>query len=307
MRPEISTLDTAAIHADSAWSLHQDIAAEPEPELVESIRNFGLLRPIIVMRTRNRQELICGARRLQALQQLDVRSGIPCYIFNQRLETSALLQLIAEDQRQTAPLSPIETGRLIKMFERVDGVIGNSVLEQCTGVTSTSERKRLTALLKLEEPIRRAVHDGFIPVKNGLLLKDLRDFERIFLAELFYRLSLNGNKQRRLLELARIIAVSEQCSMVEVFTDQYPAVCSGRIDNVPQVSAQLMKNLFERSHPFLTAAHKQFNDRRKRLNLPVNCSLSPYPSFERDTVTLNVEFGNFDAFEQAWNTIQQFV
>ncbi len=307
MRPEISTTDSAAIDNDFCWSLHQDLSPEPDPELVESIGHFGLLRPIITRRVDDRQQLICGARRLLAFRQLEDHSKIPCFIFDRPLESIELLQLVAEDQRQTAPLSPIEAGRLITLFERVAGGIGNSLLEKVSGITSSIERGRLTALLKLEEPIRQAVHHGFIPVKNGLLLTGLRSFERIFFAELFARLSLNGNKQRRLLELARIISVSEQCSMVEVFTDHYPTVCSGPIDNIPQAAAKLMKSLYERSHPFLTKAHEQFNEKSKRLNLPGNCSLSPFPAFERDTVTLKVEFEDFDSFERAWQTIRQSV
>jgi ParB/RepB/Spo0J family partition protein len=307
MKQEFSTTDAASISNDLVWSLHQDLPPEPGEGLVQSIRHFGLLRPIITRRLGEHLELICGARRLHALRQVGQCSDIPCFIIDQNLETGALLQLVGEDQRQTAPLSPIEAGRLIALFENVEGKVDNSELEKATGISSSRERQRLTALLRLEEPIRQAVHSGAIPVKNGLLLAGLTGFERTFMAELFARLSLNGNKQRRLLELAMIISVSEQCSLTEVFSLYYPAVCSDPIDNVPQVSAQLMKGLYERSHPFLAATHRQFNKKRDGLNLPDNCSLSPYPDFERDTVTLEVEFKDFDSFERAWSIIRQSV
>lgn len=305
MKLTTAAIDLKAIHPVFSWSLHQDMLPDPAPEMVKSIKRFGLLRPIILRKNQESHELICGAMRVAALQQLGEVRDIPCCIVDPCLVNTELLQLAAEDQKQSAPLSPIETARLIDMFQSIAQGVDKTVLETATGTRSDSERKRLLALLELEEPIRRAIHQGFIPVKNGLSLAAMSSSERIFLFQLFFRLSLNGNKQRRLLELARIISVSEQRSMVDVFTEHYPQFCGGSIDNIPQASAQLMKSLYELSHPRLTGAQKQFNEKRSSLNLPDNCSLSPWPAFERETVTLAVEFKDFESFRGAWEIIKQ--
>lgn len=302
-----SIVDLETVSPDFSWTLHQDVTSDPDPDLIESIERFGLLRPIVLRKNQHRHELICGTRRLIALRRLGKVTDIPCFYVDRLAADRDLLMLVAEDQKQTAPLSPVQTARLIKFIDRVEPQPGTAFLQALTATGSDTERKQLLKLLVLEKPIRLAIHQQLIPMKTALTLIDLTSCERLFYFELFTRLSLNANKQRRLLELARIISVAEQCSMIEVFTRNYPELCSGLIENIPQASSKLMKNLFERSHPGLTGAQKQFKEQVNRLNLPGNCRLEPSPAFERETLTLSVEFKDFKAFEYAWQNLQEYI
>lgn len=307
LKLHIGTVDAATLDSTFSWSLHREFLADPDTELVESIDRFGLLRPLIVRKNHKVHELICGARRLEALHQCGKVRQIPCYFAEHPAGDIELLRLVAEDQKQNRPLSPIETAYLIDMFHRRDLQENTNDLERTTGTRSKTERHRLTSLLELEQPMIRAIHHGFLSVANGLTMTGLDKKERTFVFDLFNRLSLNAGKQRRLLELAAIISAAQQLSLDEVLAENFPEVCGGFIDNIPQTSARMFKKLYEMSHPHVSAARKEFHERVRRLRLPDNCRLDPCPSFERDSVSFTAEFENFDSFQQAWQRLEEIV
>jgi len=304
MKLAIGSLESAAIDSEPVWSLHRDFMLDPDRQLVESIRRFGLLRPIIARKKENRIELICGARRAEAFRQLSSSPKIPCFFVEPWISDRDLVQLIIEDQKLSGPLSPIETAYLIDLLQRIDTAVDDKAIQDITGTRSATEQTRLSSLLELEKPLILALHQGSLSVKIALALKDLRKKERTFAFDLINRLSLNAGKQRRLLELARIVAVSERIALDEVFTSHFPELCSGTIDNIPQTSARMLKKLYEMSHPQISAAQKSFNEKVGRLKLPNRCRLDPAPAFERETVRFSAEFDDLDSFQKTWHRIK---
>ncbi len=289
------------------WSLHRDFPADPDRQLIESIERYGLLRPLIVREKRDNCELVCGARRLEALRRCGKDRKISCLVADRSTSDRDLLELVVEDQDQSGPLSPIETAYLIELWQNIDRPLDQKTVQDATGTRSETECKRLLSLLELEKPLILAVHHGALSVKIGLALRDLPPEQRIFIFDLFKRLSLNTSKQRRALELARIISVTQGISLDEVFTNHFPEVCTGSVDNVPQSATRMLKKLHELSHPRLSAARKNFNEKVQQLRLPDRCTLEPWPSFEREAVSLTTEFEDFESFQKAWQKIKDLI
>ena len=303
----IGTIDAPALDSEPVWSLHRDYMVAPDRGMVESIRRFGLLRPIIVRKKQNSIELICGARRTEAARLCGRERNMPCLFVENASDDRDLLELVMEDQKLTGLLSPSETADLSDMFQRIDHSLDDKAVQEATGTRSSGERSRLTSLLALEKPLIQAIHHGSLSVKVGLALKGLNKKERLFLFDLFNRLSLNTGKQRRLLELVKIIAVSEQLGLDEVFARHFPEACNESIDNIPQTSTRMLKKLFEMSHPQLSGTQREFNEKVVQLRLPEKCRLDPWPAFERETVSLTTEFEDFDAFQRVWHRIKDIL
>ncbi len=301
-------LPIESILQESQWSLHQDISIESDDEFVGSIERLGLLRPPIVRIGQDGYEKICGARRLAALKQLNHPPGsIACSVISDQAQPEDVLFLVAEDQIQTGPLSPIEASRFIHLVDERCKQPDHQLLDLVIPGTSATQRNRLLSLLKLEEPVRTSIHYGKISIKTGFDLVSLPTAERLFTHDLFIRLSLNANKQRRFLELMQIVTGLEGCTIVEFISNHLPELCKEPIDNAPQQAAHLMKRLYEHSHPGISLAQEEFVKRVAKLNLPKNCRVSPSPAFERDRVTLEVEFDDFRAFSEAWQKMKRFV
>jgi hypothetical protein len=287
-----------------SWSLHQDISTKPDRRLTDSITHFGLMRPPIVRPNQEGYELICGARRLNALKLSQPSPTIACLLVDENADADDVLQLVAEDQLQSGPLSPIEAARFIALCQQRCQRPDAQLLNRATATTSTLQRQRLVTLLELEEPIRLSIHQDKISAQTGFFLVKLSQAERLFVFELFTRLSLNNNKQRQFLELARILTAGQGCTIERFMTEHFPEFCRGGVDNVPQHTHRLMQQLHQRSHPDSSRAKEQFSKKVAEKNLPKNCRVLPSPAFENDKVTLEVEFSDFDSFSKAWDKIK---
>ncbi len=294
-----------AISEKFPWSLHQDLPDSLPNTLIRSITQHGLLHPPIARRIdQNTFEIVCGARRMRILQKIDAGAEVGCLLVDSALKTFDLLQILVTDQLTGGPLTDIETARFIRLCKTWCPVQAEKIIESATGVSGDSRCARYLALLDLEPPVREAVHRGLISPQVASSLASMSPSDRLYLTDLFARLSLNNNKQRRLIDLAQIIAAAGNCSLETLFTRDYPELKQPSLDNIPQTATRLLQDLYERSHPLSSATQKQFLKQSAALNLPRNCSLSHSPAFEQEWVRLSIEFGQFDDCAKTWEKIK---
>ena len=94
--------------------------------------------------------------------------------------------------------------------------------------------------------------------------------ERLFVHDLFSRLSLNSNKQRRFLDLVQIKTVAEGHTIEQFISEHFSELLSSAIDNVPQRTNLLFKRLHKLSHPDSHLAKEEFFEKAATKNLPPN-------------------------------------
>ena len=297
-------IDPETIDATRRLSLNQDLPLEIAQPLLESIGEFGIIHPPIVRRSGTSYEAVCGSKRIAAARQLSLKP-ITCMVLNHTVDESNLLMLIAEDQNLSGALSPIQTARLTVMADRFALQQNREYMQRLTRISSSSKRQQLKRLLDLDEAIRNSIHEGRCSVQTGVFLLELNETDRSILFHVVSKLSLNTNKQRRVIELSRIISALRQCSIGDVFKADYPEILDKQIDNIPQKTALMLKNLYRQSHPLSMRAEERFYERLKMMNLPAHCRLTHSPYFEQDTVTLEIDFFRFEDFENRWEEIKR--
>ncbi len=118
-------------------------------------------------------------------------------------------------------------------------------------------------------------------------------------------LTLNKNKQKRLLDMCQILIARRGGTFKDLFHENFREFLPAHITtNRPQTAGNLLRVLYEASHPLSNNAEKLFNDRKNELELPAHCSLSHSPAFEKDRVTLSFDFENFDEMARIWQKIK---
>ena len=167
---------------------------------------------------------------------------------------------------------------------------------------------RLKPLLELERPLREAIHHGFMTDKVGLKLGSFSKEDRLFLFDLFQRLTLNKNKQRRVLELVQIIIATKGGSIRNLFKEEFSDLFAEEDQgNTPQLGAKLLRRLYEQSHPLSSQSEKAFGAWKQGLKLPPSCDVTHSPSFETDQVTLSIQFESDKKMSSAWEKIKRFL
>lgn len=126
-------------------------------ELISSIREHGILQPLVVSRQGDAFELIAGERRFRSAQSLGLKE-VPVIIRNADKQKKLELALIENLQRQN--LDPVETAqaykRLMEEFDLTQEEAAKKVGKARSTVANTLR------LLDLPEEIQRALSTGRI-------------------------------------------------------------------------------------------------------------------------------------------------
>lgn len=145
-------------------------------ELADSIRQFGLLQPILVQDKKSYYEIIAGERRWRAAKLAGLKE-VPVIIRNLTDQEVVEISLIENIQRED--LNPIEEAqaykRLLEEFHLKQDEVAERVSKSRTAVTNSMR------LLKLCEPVQKMVVDGMISTGHARALLAIEDPEQQYL------------------------------------------------------------------------------------------------------------------------------
>lgn len=134
-------------------------------ELAQSIRQNGIIQPLVVRRTGERFQIIAGERRWRAAQKAGLHK-IPCVVRNTTEDNLLELSLIENIQREE--LSPIEEANAYKSLLEKPGVTQEQVAQR-VGRDRSSITNALR-LLKLPIEIQRLVEEEKISMGHARAL-----------------------------------------------------------------------------------------------------------------------------------------
>ena len=139
-------------------------------ELSESIKQFGLLQPILVQDRKDYYEIIAGERRWRAAKLAGLKE-VPVIIKNLTEQEIVEISLIENIQRED--LNPIEEAqaykRLLNEFNLKQDEVAERVSKSRTAVTNSMR------LLKLSDDVQRMVIDEMISTGHARALLSIED------------------------------------------------------------------------------------------------------------------------------------
>ena len=142
-------------------------------ELAESIKQFGLLQPIIVQDRKTYYEIIAGERRWRAAKKAGLKE-VPVIIKNLSEQEIVEISLIENIQREN--LNPIEEAqaykRLLTEFNLKQDEVAERVAKSRTAVTNSMR------LLKLCDNVQQMIIDDMISTGHARALITIEDQEQ---------------------------------------------------------------------------------------------------------------------------------
>ena len=139
-------------------------------KLADSIRQFGILQPLLVRKKGRYYELVAGERRWRAARMAGLKE-VPVILRKYTIQDAAAISLIENIQRED--LNPIEEAeayrRLIEEFGLTQEEAAARVSRSRTAVTNSLR------LLRLTEPVRQLVIRGELTMGHARALLALDD------------------------------------------------------------------------------------------------------------------------------------
>lgn len=142
-------------------------------ELSESIKQFGVLQPLLVQDRKDYYEIIAGERRWRAAKLAGLKE-VPVLIKDLTEQEVVEISLIENIQREN--LNPIEEAfaykRLLTEFNLKQDEVAERVSKSRTAVTNSMR------LLKLNDKVQQMVIDDMISTGHARALLGVDDFEK---------------------------------------------------------------------------------------------------------------------------------
>ena len=139
-------------------------------DLANSIKENGVIQPLIIRESTNGYELVAGERRWRAARIADLKK-VPCIIRNFDEKQNMIVAIIENMQREN--LDPIEEAlglhEMIKRFEFTQEQVSNA-LGKSRAYIANSLR-----LLKLPEKIQNMIVEGRISAAHGRTIITIKD------------------------------------------------------------------------------------------------------------------------------------
>ncbi len=152
----------------------QNFDPEKLQELADSIKEFGVLEPIIVKKSVKGYEIVAGERRKKASELAGFKT-IPAIIKDFSDEEMMQIALLENIQRED--LSAIEEAeaysKLISMLNTTQELLGRKIGKSRSYITN------MLGLLRLPESVKKDVSDGVISAGHAKILSKLDSEEQI--------------------------------------------------------------------------------------------------------------------------------
>lgn len=142
-------------------------------ELADSIKQFGVLQPLLVQKKKDYYEIIAGERRWRAAKLAGVKE-VPVIIKEYTNQEIVEISLIENIQREN--LNPIEEAmafkRLLEEFDLKQDEVAERVSKSRTAVTNSMR------LLKLSDKVQQMIVDDMISTGHARALLAIDDKEQ---------------------------------------------------------------------------------------------------------------------------------
>ena len=171
-------LDIEAINV--VEGIRQTIDKGPLDELVASIKQHGILQPIVVeLGEEGRYKLHIGSRRMAAARIIGLEK-VPALVLDDRLEAEKAITIMLVENLHREDLDPIDEADAYAILKDMGTKV--SAIARLVGKERTYVSHSLR-LLRLHPKVRKAVRQRTIPREHALALLRLDPEQQIALAE----------------------------------------------------------------------------------------------------------------------------
>ncbi len=176
-------------------------------ELAESIKEHGIIQPLILKKEANGYSIIAGERRFRAAKIAQLEE-VPAVLMD--VSDEKLLQISIIENIQREDLNPIEEGlayeRLLKEYSLTQEELSKTIGKSRTNITNTMR------LLKLDDRVKEYVIEGVISEGHGRAILPLENDVQYEVAQKIIDNSISVRETEKLVKKILNEAVEEKTS-----------------------------------------------------------------------------------------------
>ena len=305
--------------------------------LADSIKGIGLINaPSLILSDTGDWVIVCGFRRVDACVRLGM-DEIKANILSREMTPLDCAKRAIADNSFSRPLNLMEQSKaaaLLFRFMEPEGAPSTACAME-KGATEKGAREKggrqrweyvqtasalglpgnpvmLDNLKKIDllpPQVKDGVASGRISFAMALMLDGLKKEEAIRFTEIFDMLKLGFAKQKECVTLAGEIALREDISILDVFSDgQFLEIINSQdVGDVPLKTKKVRRYLKQRRFPALLKASEDFEATLKTLHLSHGAAITPPEFFEGNSYMLRFPFSSAKDMEAHKKTMDALI
>jgi ParB/RepB/Spo0J family partition protein len=276
--------------------------------LRSSIREVGLIHPVLLKEMSNRYQIVSGFRRLAVFQELGSHEVDSRVLGERELDDLKLFSLSLHENLTTRGFNSVEKaivlGKLVFHF-RIDPSV---VIRQYLPLLDLERNEKIMntflSLARMEEEVKTYVLREEVSRSNIRRLAGLSADDRKATHVLLTSLKLGENSLRELLTLLEETAKRERGRVKEILDhpDLQAILLHPELTST-QRTERVKKLLLNLRSPRLHQLEEKFGKKKKDLNLPSHISLSPPPFFEGKGLRIGFQFRSMEEYESVLSVL----
>jgi ParB/RepB/Spo0J family partition protein len=271
-------------------------------KLRSSIQDAGLIQPVLLRKKSAGYQIVCGFRRLSVMKELG-KSEIESRVFEEKeMDEFQLFSLSLYENLTTRGFNAVEKAialdKLIHRFQIHPTVVVKTFLPSFSLEPHEKILDTFLSLARMEDEIKTYVLKEEVSRANIRRLSALTPDDRMALLSLISPLKLGENRLREILTLLEETSRRNQSTVKEIAgRPEIQAILSQKELTPSQKTERVKKALLGLRYPKLNQLEKEFEKKRKDLNLPSNLLLHHPPFFEGKGLKMEFEFESIEEYQ----------
>ena len=271
-------------------------------KLRSSIEEIGLIQPVLLKKKSGGHQIICGFRRISVMKELG-KSEIESRVFEEKeMDEFQLFSLSLHENLTTRGFNAVEKAiALDKLIHRFQ-IHPTAVIKTFLPFFSLEPNEKILntylSLAQMEDEIKTYVLKEEVSRSNIRRLSTLTPDDRMAIFSLISRLKLGENRLREVLTLLEEISRRNQCTEKDIIQrPEIQAILSQKELTPSQKTERIKKVLTDLRYPKLNRMEKEFEKKRRDLNLPFDISLHHSPFFEGGRLKIEFQFETTEEYQ----------
>jgi ParB family chromosome partitioning protein len=270
-------------------------------KLRSSIEEIGLIQPVLLKKKLDGYQIICGFRRISVMKELG-KSEIESKVFEEKeMDEFQLFSLHLHENLTTRGFNSVEKAialdKLIRRFHIDPAAVIKTFLPFFSLEPNEKILKTYLSLAQMEDEIKTYVLKEEVSRSNIRRLSALTPDDRMAILSLISPLKLGENRLREILTLLEEISRRNQCKEKDIVKrSEIQTILSQKELTPSQKTERIKKVLTDLRYPKLNQMEKEFEKKRKDLNLPSNISLHHPPFFEGKRLKIEFQFETTEGY-----------
>ena len=270
--------------------------------LRSSVEEIGLIQPVLLREKGDQYQIVCGFRRISVTKEMG-KSEIESKVFEEKeMDEFQLFSLSLHENLTTREFNAVEKAvaldKLIHCFQ-IDPII---VVKTYLPLFSLEPNEKILntylSLARMEDEIKTYVLKEEVSRSNIRRLSTLTPVDRTAILSLISSLKLGENRLKEVLTLLEEISRRNQCREKDIVQrSDIQDVLSQKELTPSQKTERVKKVLLNLRYPKMHHMEKEFEKKRKALNLPHPISLYHSPFFEGRELRVEFQFATMEEYQ----------